>query len=514
MNRMEPLDPRPMQQNALFFQHCLDNGRRSADRGAWNAALGWAACAGKVAWKAHPGYYVSCEMEALLVKIGRHLHERVCAPVMLSEDGRRRWLHVLTSAHGVGGHTRFVERWIRRQIDVNDDAHSVLLLDQGKNPVPVWLQEAVVSTGGRITLLESSSSPVDCALKLRAAARYTADVVVQHVHPNDPIPAAAFAVNDLPPVLLLNHADHVYWTGFSSTDRIIDIRLKGQALTRRRRTSTGLQFLPIPLVSRPLGNKKSSREKLGLPSDQVVVLSIGGGYKYKPYGGLSFIEAAVKLCQANNNILVLVVGPPADSEEWKRASDRTGGKLRTLGTINQIEDYYHACDIYLDSFPIGSLTASLDAALYGKPVVMSPCTITPLLGIDHAYDGMEPPQNSLEAYLEYIGCLVNDSQSRDEMGARQRASISGVHVGGGWNQYLVDLIKDIPSCHRTRLPSQADLGVSDHYDLVWADLQATFGPSVYSAFRGALRQSKRELPPISSIGNRLFSYLQQYKRLF
>lgn len=511
---MESLNSKLMQGNAIYFRRCLDNCRRSVDRRAWDQALGWAACAGKVAWKAHPGFYVSCELESLLVDVGRQLHERPAAPVVSLPAGRRRWLHLITSAHNAGGHTRFVERWIRRHSDVNDDVHSVLLLEQRRESPPVWLQDTVESTGGRVLLLETSSSLADRALQLRSTVRSSADVVVQHVHPNDPLPSVAFAADDLPPVLLLNHADHVFWTGLSSTDRVVDIRLKGQALTCRRRTSTGLQFLPIPLIPRPLGDKEESRQKLGLPNDKVIILSIGGAYKFSPYGGLSFTETLTKLCQSNDNILVLVIGPPVDSAEWKHASAMTGNKLRALGPIRQIEDYYHACDIYLDSFPIGSLTASLDAALYGVPVIMSPCTITPLLGIDHAYDGMDPPQDSLDGYLEFIGNLASDPKLRQEKGARQHASVSKMHAGSGWNQCLEALIKDVPSFHSTNLPSQHDIGIIDKYDALWADLQAAHGTSIYSVFRGALRQSKHNLPPTGLVVNKAISYMHQYSRFF
>ena len=129
--------------NAYFFNRCVKKCQRALDKGKLNAALGWAVCAGRMGWKAHPGFYVSPELENLLLDVGRKIPDGKDSERRIVKTEKRHWLHVMTAAAGSGGHTRFVEKWIRRQLCINDDTHSVVLLEQKKSEVPDWLYEAV-----------------------------------------------------------------------------------------------------------------------------------------------------------------------------------------------------------------------------------------------------------------------------------------------------------------------------------------------------------------------------------
>ena len=70
------------------------------------------------------------------------------------------------------------------------------------------------------------------ARNLRAIARFNADMVILHHGGHDLVPLLAFATTNLPPVAVLNHADHVFWLGSSITDMVVNQPRAGARLQR------------------------------------------------------------------------------------------------------------------------------------------------------------------------------------------------------------------------------------------------------------------------------------------
>ena len=62
------------------------------------------------------------------------------------------------------------------------------------------------------------------------------DLVVLHVHNNDVVPFLALAGmgRRRPPVVFVDHADHLFWLGARFADLIVNTRLSGHRLAARR----------------------------------------------------------------------------------------------------------------------------------------------------------------------------------------------------------------------------------------------------------------------------------------
>src|SRR5205809_4570136 len=123
------------------------------------AAARAAMTAAAFAWRCPLGKLVEPRLENILSEIG----VRCCAARTLRESAPapepQRILHLATRADPVGGHTRFLCRWIESD---SDREHVVLLTAQGTSPVAERLQRAL-SVGGHQLTCQSSRRLLDRA---------------------------------------------------------------------------------------------------------------------------------------------------------------------------------------------------------------------------------------------------------------------------------------------------------------------------------------------------------------
>ena len=462
--------------NRLSFGWAARHAFRAAGKSRDASAMAWTDVAGRLTYTLHPGFFCSPALENMLTLIGgRHKPAASAGPSALAaiQQGEKHWLHVLTTALTVGGHTRLVEKWIANQRGISLDRHSVVLIDQGDHHCPEWLSKAVEATGGKCIVLPDGMDLLRRAMALRDLANGCAKIVVLHIHPFDPVASVAFAVEGGPPVVTLNHADHVFWYGSAVSDLVADIRPEGQRTSLDRRRIKRSELLPIPLrrTETPL-SRAEFRKKLEIPEDRIVLLSVGTSYKYKPYGLLNFPDAMLKMVERDPDLLCIVIGPSPAEPAWERVVAQSKGAIRVLGIVRDIVGYYCAADIYLEGFPFGSITASLDSVLVGTPVVRAPMLLTPLLGLGQ-YQGMNETAGSIEAYQAQVSSYVKDRAFREAAASRQRAAVESIHAGAGWNAYFSRLLECVPLNHEPQscLDEGPDTGFQDQ-DKAWADLQA------------------------------------------
>ena len=321
----------------------------------------------------HPGLFASGALEQLAVDIGRRSLRgpRAGRPPRPRDGEIRDVLHVISRTLSVGGHTRMIWRWMGLD---GDRRHSVAVTRQGGGPVPPELVAAAAATGGEVTVLNTKrGSLITWANDLHELATH-ADVVVLHVDPEDVIPAVAFGDrSDLPPVLYLNHADHIFWLGVGISDLVVNLRQSGHLLSIERRGVPHERnaFMPIALGDRPRTiSRAEAKRQLGYPEDAVLLLTIARPVKfeYRSDSGESYIDAVLPVVQELEQVRLVLVGPSPQGE-FQRAHDATGGRITALGERTDNEVLYQAADIYIDSFPQPSPTSLLEAGSYAVPLI-------------------------------------------------------------------------------------------------------------------------------------------------
>jgi hypothetical protein len=436
--------------NALGFDWCVKNAVASLQSNDLNEAMSWCSVAAHSA--ANDGFYgmlASSELEDVLLQVAQHLPVVAPAPRNLPP---RRWLHVFSTAYALLGHTKLCREWMK--LDAQGRQHSVILLSQD-GAVPENLARAVSLAGGSIIRLDNRKRPAERAQELRVVARQRADVVVLHTHPDDVIAPVAFGVPGGPPVIMVNHADHAFWVGRGVVDLLLDIRDSGHSWSLENRAISRAEIVPIPLseldattsdASCRLESRRTVRRELGIPAEAVVLLTIGNAFKYTAIPGFDFCRTAEEILKSCLGACLVAVGPK-NTGSWKAAGKTTNGRLIAVGNQSELSRFHAAADIYLEGFPSGSLTALLEAAQAGLPVVLAPETCALPFRSDGIATSMLAQPVDLADYRKMVVDFVNNPDQCRRAGEAGSRSVHDHHCGETWLNHLRRATLRLPGEH-------------------------------------------------------------------
>jgi glycosyltransferase involved in cell wall biosynthesis len=423
---------RLLRENEQTFSAILDVARDHLRAG--DVAAGFPTCelAAEFALHNHPGFFSSRELEELVLGMtnrpaqppGGHAPapERVGAV-----------LHVMTEAYPTGGHTRLVQRWMEQD---RSRRHSVALTKPCRT-IPDWLDAAVRVSGGRLTQPRSDLDVEARAAELRQIASVN-DIVLLHTHPFDCLPLVAFGErHDRPRVAFVNHADHVFSIGGAAADLVIHLGDAGRRLGQRRRGlgPHSTTMLPIPLgqATRTL-TRERAKNALGLKRSNLVLCTAAASHKYDQLGEAHFLDLVAEVVARHPEVVLLAVGPAPD-ERWAAEAQATGGRIRPLGPLDDVDVQLDAADIYLDSYPVASNTSLLEAAIRGTPVVVfdpGPSSLAVLRAGDAGLGGSLTRARDVSSYKAAVEELIVNSDLRRRSGEQLADEVVRAHTGPGW----------------------------------------------------------------------------------
>lgn len=474
--------------NSEAYEWLVDRVQSMDRREKGEAVLRQVGAAARFAAVFHPGRFADGAIENVAMEIGAELENvatksRGFGLPVAREQSRRRVLHVATEVLGIGGHTRMIYHWIQND---RSSTHSLLVVNQRDAQIPQWMIEAVQSSGGELVVFPTASDLCQKAKWLRETARRIADLVVLHHCPFDVVPTVAFAVRDCPPVAVLNHADHLFWLGSSVADIGINLRTAGSEHTAERRFVARNTVIPIPLTepARQV-SRKDTRRALGIPEDQSVLLSVGRAEKYRPCGPYDFVATAAKILDRQAGAHLYVVGESeAGIGPYLRCPLHE--RIHFVGSIEDPALYRAAADVYLESFPFGSNTALLEAALCGLPVVPAYTPLFPLLvSNDDAVHDIVPNPLHEEEYMDRVDRLIRQPDQRAELGAMLRNRLLVDHTTEGWLGTLTKMYRETDLLTHNPRPipttscgmTAADVGLSLWHVVADGKTYSTGGPA-------------------------------------
>jgi glycosyltransferase involved in cell wall biosynthesis len=421
------------------FRGLVDTARRHLDRGRYDAAAGYCQIAGMHAWMNPVGLFGSDELEALLGRLSTRLPADPSGRRPLGPA--RNVLHVATQVYQTGGSTQAIASWMEQD---TGRRHRVCITRQGPVEIPPKIVERLQAGSDLLCLDARPGGLLARSAALRAAAA-DADVVVLHLHPCDVVASIAFAAAaDPPPVVYVDHADHVFWLGRNVAHLLLSMRDSGRALAMSRRGIAAERcfVMPRPLrVAQRSVERAEAKRRLGLPLDRVLVVTAADGSKYRPVGQPAFLDLVVGLMSRHPDMIFRAAGP-APEGDWAAAAAATGGRLRALGRLPDPSLLQQAADVYLDSFPFSSLTSLLEAGAFATPVVTyrghpAECHV---LGADTRglHDHMLCPA-SVDEFQRDMSELLSAPERRTQLGDRTRRAIVDTHSGAGWRASVAEL---------------------------------------------------------------------------
>ena len=327
---------------------------------------------------------------------------------------------------------------ISRWIAADGKRTNSLALTQHRGMVPKHLSCAIAESGGRIFHINHERGGLlEWALELRRLAKLY-DVIVLHIYCEDVIPLLAFAEpRSVPPVLLLNHADHLFWFGPAISHGVISLRHAAKELTETRRAVDPQRSFLLPTIVDATVRKRTrleAKRALGLEPDRIHLVSVARATKYRTVDGVTYADLHVPVLNEHPKCELIVVGASQPSD-WGPAIAATGGRIRALPNQSDPTPYYEAADIYVDSYPFVSSTSMMEAAGYGVPLVtiFKAPDAAQIFGINHVgLVGTALLARSDAAYVKTLSDLVSNAEFRERAGHAACEAIQRLHVPPGW----------------------------------------------------------------------------------
>lgn len=423
-------------QNRETFCQLVRSAAAFADSGAWERAAVQAQLAARFAWTDHAGLFASKELEDLISRIRTSVPAAVGRPESAA-PGRQVIVHVATQLYGTGGHTQSIARWIRED---PLSSHKLVLTRQGMAQIPAKVTAHLPDSSDVLLLDRRPGGLLRRAAALRRFVR-AADVVIVHAHPYDVVPALALGLEGSPPAVYVNHADHVFWVGTSAATVTMNLRQSGRDLSVSRRGIAPERCMVAnrPLELSPAGGldgfqRSAARLRLGVADGELLVVSAAAGSKYSAVGQESLIGLFSALIRHRPEMRLLVAGPAAEGQ-WLEAAGASGGRIRALGRLPEVQGLLSVADVYLDSYPFSSLTSLLEAGAHGLPLVTfrghpEECAV---LGSDSPGMVKElfSPATEQE-FIETFAALADSPALRAARGTASREAVLAGHSPAAW----------------------------------------------------------------------------------
>lgn len=357
------------------------------------------------------------------------------------------FLHVMTTAYSSGGHTRVVERWIGQAPE--SQRHDLILLEKKKkDPLPALLEENIRMKNGTVTCYDPYSPMLERALKLRKAAMHY-EYVILHVHPNDPIALIAFGTPEFTrPVILFNHADHIFWAGVSIADMVAELSSGGRKTSREQRLVKESFPLSIPIENKKmhLPPKEEARKKLNIPAGKKAVLISGNSGKLRPAGTSDITRILKEMLKQNPDIILYVIGPSIKEKHWKQLSKTVKERLVMPGRVDYGKEYpfyLSAADAVIDSYPVGGGTAMVDAVLAEKPVLSLETAIPRLDYLEQSSANCTSPEELISKAFK----ILNDPAYAENIRKDTSEKLAAGHSLENWSKKIEQMLAQTPRIH-------------------------------------------------------------------
>ncbi len=156
---------------------------------------------------------------------------------------------------------------------------------------------------------------------------------------------------------------------------------------------------------------------MSIKKDKIVLLTVGDQFKYTPFGGYDFVSVMEKLLRRNPNVVLFAIGP-RQNRRWAEASARVGGRIKAIGVLDwsELHAFYACADIYVEGFPVGGLTAMLEAGVRGIPIIGVRIPEAPILNgsDDIAIEKFDLHVPSLEAFTTSLERMIIQPSLRSQ----------------------------------------------------------------------------------------------------
>lgn len=436
-----------LDKNKVYYNFSEKIAQKLFDEGLFEDCVNYIRKISFYSWLNFHGIYYSCLFEKMLADIGSFLPSFDLRKIKLTPHSRRKALHICSEVYTSGGHSKLLYNWIL----VDKDSDHFVISTRMSHDAFLNVSNSYLDSEKYNLVTLTSTTSLGKAKELKEFLYNNFDVVILHIHPDDPIPNIVFSDPKIQiPVLFLNHADHTFWLGSSITDIVLQTRSFYVDLDKERRGIDVGFYLPIPIKYPEILEPLCAGEN----KQRVSILSIGNEAKYVPTIEYNFCAAMHKLVLEYENLTVNLIGI---SEQAEFVQKFCHPRIKYLGELphENVEEYRKSCDLYVEGFPTPSFTAMLETVGYNKPFVLhyNPKLVYRLFR-DSVNDCIIYPRDISEWSL-LIKRMIVDTEFRNNIREVQTRFVRREFSLGKWTERLENLYFIAQNTvHKVSLPSE------------------------------------------------------------
>ncbi len=339
--------------------------------------------------------------------------------------------HIITSL-GIGGAERMLANLVRTTNQERFEVTVISLLSKKEHGYSIDAQEVKVvylNTKGILGIFQTFATLIKMMRKERP------DIIHTHLFHADMFGRIAARIARVPIVvstiqnvsvggilretLLRLTRSMVRW--HTAVAHIVERYALRSGIARKGAVSVIYNSVDLSDFS-PLA-KIASRYKLGIPSDAIVLVSVGRLEKQKGY---PYLIKALPLLPHNANRVLYILGEGKERKELQMQINSIPSKVHMLGSVPNVREYIAVADIFvMPSLWEGFSLALLEAAAMGLPIIATDVGGNGEL-IENGKSGILVAPKDPRALADAIALVSGHKEKSKKMGkaARQKAVAS------------------------------------------------------------------------------------------
>jgi hypothetical protein len=305
-------------------------------------------------WLAHSGRFYSSFIEDEICSFAVKFKSTEDAINGYLED-TSELLFISSELYKTGGHTRLLENYAEhlRRWGFNI---RLIVTNQSDDCIP----ERLLTNKNFTNILGLGSLSVLDKFSIISESSNSCTAIYNFQHPDDIIAGIAFSKFPRKKIYV-NHADHRFFNGFSSANRVIHIRNYALELFEKRRCISAENVIvpvSVPFISNTI-SKTDARKVLGIPEQAFVFVTVSSAYKLIPNESYNMPAIIEQIVDEFKQVYWLLVG--INKDQYKNLSGReASGRIICCGEIEDPVLHLRASDFFVEGMPVGSTTGLLE----------------------------------------------------------------------------------------------------------------------------------------------------------
>ncbi|WP_221075309.1 hypothetical protein [Agarivorans aestuarii] len=197
-------------------------------------------------------------------------------------------------------------------------------------------------------------------------------------------------------IIFYNHADHSPNLAMSQSDLILNFRIPAVYITQHFCNITKTTKIPLQSIAKNNTTyidevqQQDVRSQLGVKAGEKLTLSGFDNHKIFSDDSNQYLYLIKSLLVRNSNLKHLLISNLTDKQlevlnEVFVDEPEARSRFLLKSMVNEFDDLFQSCDLFIDSFPLGSALTHIDMMRNRKPTVIKKST-----------------KNSLYSFEEYL----------------------------------------------------------------------------------------------------------------